>query len=87
MSRDKSSQLTESITDKIPTDGADTVHLYDAALSDIVSTSVSDNSIAIEFNTGEVAMVSAAENTSPTFKLASGQSYVYNRETSSWREA
>ena len=69
------------------TNGADTVHLYDAALSDIVSTSVSDNAITIEFNTGEVAMVSAAENTSPTFKLASGQSYVYNRETSSWREA
>ena len=69
------------------TDGADTVHLYDATLSDIVSTSVNDNAIAIEFNTGEVAMVSAAENTSPTFKLASGQSYVYNRETSSWREA
>ena len=69
------------------TDGADTVHLYDAALSDIVSTSVSDNAITIEFNTGEVAMVSAAENTSPTFKLASGESYVYNREISSWQEA
>ena len=69
------------------TDGADTIHLYDTALSDIVATSVSDNAIAIEFNTGEVAMVSAADNTSPTFKFASGQSYVYNRETSSWREA
>ena len=68
-------------------DSADTVHLYDAALSDIVSTSVSDNAIAIEFNTGEVAMVSATENVSPTFKLASGESYVYNRESSSWREA
>ena len=69
------------------TDSADTIHLYDTALSDIVATSVSDNAIAIAFNTGEVAMVSAAENVSPTFKLASGQSYVYNRETSSWREA
>lgn len=69
------------------TDGADTVHLYDASLSDIVSTSVSDSSIAIEFNTGEVAQVSSSGNVSPTFKLASGQSYVYNRETSSWREA
>lgn len=69
------------------TDGADTVHLYDAALSDIVSTSVSDNAITIEFNTGEIAQVSSSGNVSPTFKLASGQSYVYNRETSSWREA
>ena len=68
-------------------DSADTIHLYDASLSDIVSTSVSDNAIAIEFNTGEVAMVSAAENVSPTFKLASGESYVYNRETFSWRKA
>lgn len=69
------------------TDSADTIHLYDTALSDIVATTVNDNSIAIAFNTGEVAMISAAENVSPTFKLASGESYVYNRETSSWQEA
>lgn len=69
------------------TDSADTVHFYDAALSDIVSTSVKDNAIAIEFNTGEIAQVSSSDNISPTFKLVSGQSYVYDRESSSWREA
>lgn len=65
---------------------ADTVHLYDAALSDIVATSVNDNSIAVQFNTGETAVVETTENISPTFKLASGESYIYNRENSSWQE-
>lgn len=48
---------------------------------------VSDNLIVIAFNTGEVAMVSATENVSLPFKLTSGESYVYNRETSLWQEA
>lgn len=65
----------------------DTIHLCDTALSDVVATSVSENSIAVAFNTGEVAMVSTTENLSPTFKLASGESYVYNREAGSWQEA
>ena len=65
---------------------ADTVHLYDAALSDIVATSADDNSIAVKLNTGKMIVVETSENISSTFKLASGESYVYNRETSSWRE-
>ena len=68
------------------TDSSDTVHLCDAALSDIVATSVSDNSIAVVFNTGEVAQVAATENLSPTFKLASGESFVYNRAAGSWQQ-
>ena len=64
----------------------DTIHLCDTALSDIVATSVSENSIAIAFNTGEVAMVGTTENLSPTFKLARGESYVYNRKAGSWQE-
>ena len=64
----------------------DTIQLYNATLSDIVATSVSDNSIAIVFNTGEVAQVSATDNVSPTFKLVSGESYVYNRSIGSWQQ-
>ena len=64
----------------------DTIHFCDVSLSDIVSTSVSENSIAVAFNTGEVAMVGTTENISPTFKLASGESYVYNRESGAWQQ-
>ena len=65
----------------------DTIHLYDTSLSDIVATSVNDNIISVNFNTGENLQVSTTENISPTFKLASGENYVYNRESSAWQEA
>lgn len=65
----------------------DTIHFYDATLSDIVGTAVSDNAVAIAFNTGETAVVATSENVSPKFKLASGESYVYNREAGAWQEA
>ena len=64
----------------------DTIHLYDTALSDIVATSVNGNAITVNFSTGETAQVNATENISPTFKLASGESYIYNRENSSWQQ-
>lgn len=65
----------------------DTINLYDATLSDIVATSVNENAIAVAFKSGETAIVSTTENLSPTFKLASGDSYVYNREAASWQSA
>ena len=65
----------------------DTIHLYDATLSDIVATAVSDGAVAVAFNTGETALVTTTKNLSPTFKLASGDSYVYNREAGSWQSA
>lgn len=63
----------------------DTINLYDATLSDIVATSVNENAISVTFKSGETAVVSTSENLSPTFKLASGDSYIYNRESSSWQ--
>lgn len=65
----------------------DTIHFYDATLSDIVGTAISDNAVAIAFNTGETAVVATSENVSPKFKLASGESYVYNREAGAWQQA
>ena len=65
----------------------DTINLYDATLSDILATSVNENAIAITFRTGETAVVSTTENLSPTFKLVSGDSYVYNRAAGSWQSA
>lgn len=65
----------------------DTIHFYDATLSDIVSTAASDNAVAIAFNTGETAVIATEGNTSAKFKLASGESYVYNREAGAWQQA
>ena len=64
----------------------DTIQLYDTTLSEIVSTSANENSVTVNFATGKVAIVETSENISPTFKLTSGESYVYNRETNSWQE-
>lgn len=63
----------------------DTIHLCDVTLSDIVATAVDDKSISITFNTGETTAVETSGNISPTFKLASGESYVYNRDSGSWQ--
>ena len=65
----------------------DTINLYDTTLSDIVATSVNDNAISVAFRSGETAVVATTENLSPTFKLANGDSYVYNREAASWQNA
>ncbi len=65
----------------------DTIHFCDAVLSDIVATAVSDNAVAIAFNTGETAVIGTTGSVSATVKLASGESYVYNRESSSWQQA
>lgn len=65
----------------------DTIHLCDATLSDIVGTAISDNAVAIAFNTGETAVIATEGNVSAKFKLASGESYVYNREAGAWQQA
>ena len=63
----------------------DTVHFYDATLSDIVSTSVTDSAIEITFDTGDITRVVTSDDVSPTFKFTSGESYVYNRTAASWQ--
>lgn len=67
-------------------DASDTIHLHDVTLDDIVGTAVNDTSIAIAFNTGETAVIASEGTVSATFKLASGESYVYNRESASWQQ-
>ena len=59
---------------------------FDATLSDIVATSVSDNTIAIAFGTGATAVIETA-GTSPTFNLTSGESYIYDKQSASWKTA
>ena len=64
----------------------DTINLYDATLNDIVATSADANAVAVAFRTGETALVATTENLSPTFTLANGDSYVYNRAAGSWQQ-
>lgn len=65
----------------------DTIRLCDVTLSDIVGTAVSDNAVAIAFNTGETAVVATNGNVSAKFQLATGESYAYNRESGAWQQA
>lgn len=64
----------------------DTINLGDATLNDIVSTAVNDAAIAVTFRTGESALVATTENLSPTFRLAGGESYIYNRAAGAWQQ-
>lgn len=65
----------------------DTVSLYDASLSDIVATAVSDNLVAVAFNTGVVVTVENSDSVTPAFQLSDGTSYRYNRANASWQSA
>lgn len=69
------------------TDANDVISLYDTNLSDITSFYGDANSIALGFNTGNVISVATSDILSPTFQLASGQSYRFNRATASWQQA
>lgn len=72
-----------SIVDNV--DSQDSV-TFDAALSDIVATSVEGNTIAVAFTSGTTAVIQTAGD-SPTFNLASGESYIYDRQAASWKTA
>ncbi len=72
-----------SIVDNV--DAQDSV-TFDAALSDIVATSVEGNTIAVAFTSGTTAVIQTAGD-SPTFNLASGESYIYDRQAASWKTA
>lgn len=65
----------------------DTVHLYDANLSDIVATAANAGQVAIAFNTGFVVTVESTDSVTPAFQLSDGTRYAYNRTTSSWQAA
>lgn len=69
------------------TDVNDTVNLYDANLSDIVSFYGDANSLVLGFNTGNAVAVASSEVFSPKFQLANGESYRYNRATAAWQQA
>ena len=74
-------------SDSVTQAGAnDIVRLYDATLSDIVATAADGaGNVGIRFAAGNVLTVNCADFLSPTFALADGSRYVYNRVESSWQ--
>ena len=65
----------------------DVIHLYDASLSDIVSAGIDANTIALGLNSGNVISVVNGDAISPTFVLADGSAYRFNRVANSWQGA
>ena len=68
-------------------DYGDVVHLYDVSLSDIVSANIDVNTIALGLSSGNFVSVVNGDAISPTFVLADGSAYRFNRATNSWQGA
>lgn len=75
----------------------DLINLYDVNLSDVIdatwldsgvsSTSETVFEMAIATNTGRILAVSCSSTLSPTFQLADGSRWQFNRNTTSWQSA
>lgn len=68
-------------------DSADTVNLYDASISEITETNVSDGQVVIWFNTGTALVVFDNDQVTPTFQLGDGGRYKYDRYSGQWQNA
>ena len=65
----------------------DVIHLYDVTVSDIISYSYDANTIALGTNSGNVISVVNGDAISPTFILADGSAYRFNRAAYAWQNA
>ncbi|MBR1647782.1 MAG: hypothetical protein IJ774_09445 [Selenomonadaceae bacterium] len=65
----------------------DVIHLYDVNVDDIISYAYDANTIALGLNSGNVISVVNGDAISPTFTLANGQSYRFNRAAYAWQGA
>ena len=65
---------------------SDVVNLYDINLSQITSAQVDGEKISFTVDNGNVLNVYNSSSVTPTFKLASGEKYNYNRESSAWQQ-
>ena len=65
----------------------DLIHLYDVTLDDIASAGIDVNTIALGLNSGNVISVANGDAISPTFMLADGSAYRFNRTSNSWQGA
>ena len=65
----------------------DTINLYNITLGDISNVEITNSSISIVVGDNEGIAVSGSDEVSPTFKLANGESYNYNRSSAEWQQA
>ena len=65
----------------------DVVNLYDVTLADITTASFNGNAISLGFNTGFNLNVNVSSNLSPTFRLADGTNWQYNKSAGNWQSA
>ena len=65
----------------------DTINLYNITLGDISNVEITDSSISAVIGDSEGIAVNTSDNISPTFKLADGESYNYNRSSAEWQKA
>ena len=65
----------------------DVIHLYDVTVSDIISYAYDANTIALGTNSGNVISVVNGDAISPTFILADGSAYRFNRAAYAWQNA
>ena len=65
----------------------DTINFYNVTLGDISNVEITADSISVVVGENEGVAVNTSDKISPTFKLADGESYNYNRSSSEWQSA
>ena len=65
---------------------SDVVNLYNIQLSQITDAQIDEEKISVTLDNGNVLNVYNSSNVTPTFQLASGEKYNYNRESGSWQQ-
>ena len=65
----------------------DTINFYNVTLGDISNIEITDSSISVVVGENEGLAVNTNDKISPTFKLADGESYSYNRSSAEWQSA
>ena len=61
------------------------MNLYNINLSQITDAQVDGEKISVTVDNGNVLTVYNSSSVTPTFQLASGENYIYNRESNSWQ--
>ncbi len=64
----------------------DIVYLYDSTLDNIASAPIDAEKITVSFNDGSNVTIQNSSTITPTFQLAGGEQYNYNRATGTWQE-
>ena len=65
---------------------SDLVHLYDIVLDNIADAPIDAEKITVTLKDGNSVTVQNSSTITPTFQLADGEQYKYNRATGAWQE-